>query len=105
MDQSVKKKAIYNHKLEIALKAREEFLKEHPELRPVQDDIDRVLQNTEGCGNRLKAIAFLLDKKLCQLNAAVIYFQSIIEMPPDEAKVVDPDAIPSSRRHSMRHLN
>lgn len=71
MDESAKRKGDYREELETALEAREQFLKEHPDLQPFQDEIDQILSKTVGAENRLKALAFMIEKKVYELNGLI----------------------------------
>ncbi|MGC8495431.1 MAG: hypothetical protein ACP5SH_27285 [Syntrophobacteraceae bacterium] len=71
MDESTKRKVDHREELETALEARDQFLKEHPDLQPFQDEIDQILSKTVGAENRLKALAFMIEKKVCELNGLI----------------------------------
>ncbi len=71
MDESTKRKIDSREELETALEARDQFLKEHPDLQPFQDEIDQILSKTVGAENRLKALAFMIEKKVCELNGLI----------------------------------
>lgn len=105
MDESRKGKVNYQQELGLALKTREVFLEEHPELKSFQDDIDRILDRAVGPENRLKILAFLLEIKLSELNASIATLQSIITMLNNKATMTDSDAITDDSKRSTRYLN
>jgi hypothetical protein len=45
-----------------------QFLREHPDLQPLQDKIDRVLNLAGNQQNRLAALSHLLNNSLKELN-------------------------------------
>jgi len=61
----------YDDILEEALKAREQFLKEHPHLLLFQNEIDRILEKTVGFERRMSVIAFMIEKKLYELRDSI----------------------------------
>ena len=63
--------------LEQALKAREEFLKQHPHLQSFQDEIDRIMEKAVGFENRMSVLAFLMEKKLYELRDSVASLRSV----------------------------
>ena len=66
----------YEDILEEALKAREQFLKEHPHLLPFQNEIDRILGKTVGFERRMSVIAFMIEKKLYELRDSIAVLDS-----------------------------
>ena len=63
--------------LEEAIKAREKFLKEHPELQPFQDEIDRIMAKTVGFENRMSVLAFMIQTKLFQLRDSITELRAV----------------------------
>ncbi len=51
-----------------ALKERDRFLDEHPELRRLQSEIDRKLQNAESDHNRLVLLHKMMMDSFVQMN-------------------------------------
>ncbi len=64
MAQPAEREMFPKEKLELALKAREQFLKEQPHLQSLQDEIDRILENTVGFENRMSVLLFMIEAKL-----------------------------------------
>ena len=50
-----------------AVRNRDEFLREHPELRKFQDEIDRRMELAGPCENRIAVLGFMLEAKLHEL--------------------------------------
>ena len=71
MAESQSRGKSYDDILEEALKAREQFLKEHPHLLPFQNEIDRILGKTVGFERRMSVIAFMIEKKLYELRDSI----------------------------------
>ncbi len=89
MGGSAKRKVGCREELKPALKAREEFLKEHPDLQPLQDEIDRVLGEVVRPEDRMMALALLIEKKLRDLYDSTVdlYFSQM-----EFCKVTAPNA-------------
>ncbi len=94
--------------LEEALKAREQFLKEHPHLQSFQEEMDRILEKTVGFENRMSVLAFMIQIKLYALR------DSIAKLRPaslkvqgffNEAEVENADEVPDYSRDSGCYLN
>ena len=80
--------------LEEALNAREQFLKEHPDLQPFQDEIDRVMEKTVGFENRMAVLAFMIETKLYELKDSIAKLESApleVQRFFDEAEVENAD--------------
>lgn len=92
----------YHEELELALKAREQYLKEYPELQPFQDEIDRILAKAE---NRLEALSFLIEKKLFELGDALADLQSFLRMQYKKGNMVNANVIFGDYHGSTGHLN
>jgi hypothetical protein len=71
MAESAPRKLSYQEILEEALRAREQFLKEHPHLQAFQDEIDRMLEKTVGFENRMSVLAFMIEAKLYELRDSI----------------------------------
>jgi hypothetical protein len=71
MAESAPRKLSYQEILEEALRAREQFLKEHPHLQAFQDEIDRMLEKTVGFENRMSVLAFMIETKLYELKESI----------------------------------
>ena len=56
-----------NEQLEKAIKARDEFLKEHPHLIPAQQEIDELLDKCRD-EDRLSVITMLMMKNMLELQ-------------------------------------
>jgi len=76
MADSQSRSKFYQDILEEALKAREQFLKEHPHLLPFQKEIDRILEKTVGFENRMSVIAFMMETKLYELKESISILHS-----------------------------
>lgn len=76
MAEPAPRKMYYHESLEEALRAREQFLKEHPHLQPFQDEIDRVLEKSVGFENRMSVLAFMIEAKLYELRDSMAGLQS-----------------------------
>ncbi len=63
--------------LSAALKARERFLKQHPELQAYQDEIDRTLEKVIGYENRMAVLVFMMEGKLYELRESVAQLQPV----------------------------
>jgi len=64
--------------LEDAIKERDEFLKEHPELQGLQDEIDEVLSKTPE-KMRLDTIGMMMTGKASKLGKELFKLQRILE--------------------------
>jgi len=71
MAEPAERKMSYSEILEEALKAREQFLKEHPHLQAFQDEIDRIMEKTVGFENRMSVLAFMIEAKLYELRDSI----------------------------------
>lgn len=60
-----------------ALKARERFLKQHPELQAYQDEIDRTLGKVIGYENRMAVLLFMMEAKLHELRESLAQLQPV----------------------------
>ena len=97
MAERERNKTPCNEALEEALKAREKFLKEHPDLQPFQDEIDRIMEKTVGFENRMAVLAFMIENKLYELRDSVAELHSatlkarraLSEDKAENAKVLD----------------
>ncbi|MGC9194616.1 MAG: hypothetical protein ACP5IL_04085 [Syntrophobacteraceae bacterium] len=67
-------------KLDLALEAREQFLKEHSGLVTFQDEIDRILEQAVGPEERMRALAREIEKNLRELNRLEVKLRSILEL-------------------------
>ena len=80
--------------LEEALNAREQFLKEHPDLQPFQDEIDRIMEKTVGFENRMAVLAFMIETKLYELKDSIAQLESApleVQRLFDEAQIENAD--------------
>lgn len=104
MEESAKLKENYHEELELALKAREQFLKEQPHLQAFQDEIDRILEKTVGFENRMAVLAFMMEVKLSELKAVIADLQSSFKVQPNKTKVKGPVILDYSQ-DSTGYLN
>lgn len=79
----------HEEKLERALRAKEQFLKQYPYLQSFQEEIDRILSKTVDHENRLKTLGFLIEKKLYELRDSIADLQTSFLMQSNELKVVN----------------
>jgi len=94
MAEPTERKKSYHEILEAALRAREQFLKEHPHLQDFQNEIDRIMEKTVGFENRMSVLAFMIETKLYELRDSIALLRPAplkVEGPFDEAKVEDGD--------------
>lgn len=79
MGESVKRNLGGRQELESALKAREQFLEDHPELQVFQDEIDRILGQAGGPEDQMMALALLIGEKLRDLYDSMVdlYFSQM----------------------------
>ncbi len=106
MDEPAQRNIAFMEKLEErALKAREQFLKEHPHLQSFQDEIDRILAKTMGFENRMAVLAFLIEKKLSELRDSIADIESSFDVQHNKAKVDDATATLDPSPNSTRYLN
>ncbi len=75
MDESRK-----HAKLDRALEARDEFLKEHSELLTFQEEIDQILGQVGGPDERMRILALEMEKKLIELNRLAKQLHAILEL-------------------------
>lgn len=54
--------------LKKAIEKRNAFLKEHPDLQPFQDEIDRVLDSTTSHEDRTAALQLMISCKVQELS-------------------------------------
>ena len=105
MDESGKRKVDGREELEQALKARERFLAEHPALRTLQDEIDRILANAGGPENRIKVLAFFIEKKLCELNDLIVDLKTSFKMQYSKVNLIDITVMLDNSQNSNGYLN
>jgi hypothetical protein len=105
MDESAKRKVDYQEKLELALKVRDQFLEKHPDLQSFQDELDRILAKTVGPENRMKTIAFLIEKKLCELNDSMADLQTSFKKHYNKIKVVNSALVLDNSQSSTGYLH
>ncbi len=94
--------------LEEALKAREQFLKEHPHLQSFQEEIDRILEKTVGFENRMPVLAFMNEAKLYELRDSLANLHSAapkVQGLFNKAKVENADEVLDYSTNSDGYLN
>jgi len=94
--------------LEEALKAREQFLKEHPDLQPFQNEIDRIMEKTVGFENRMSVLAFMIQTKLFELRDSITALRSATlkaQGALDKTKAKSPDKVLDYSTNSNGYLN
>ncbi|MHC1726704.1 MAG: hypothetical protein AB9866_11955 [Syntrophobacteraceae bacterium] len=62
--------------LDEAIEARDEFLKKHPELQTLQDEIHTILRKVIGSEDRMAVLGLLIEAKAYQLQDAVAKLRS-----------------------------
>lgn len=102
MGESAKFEVDYQEELKSAIEARDEFLKEYPDLQPFQDELNRILSKAE---NRIEALAFLLEKKLSELGNSLADLQTFLKQKYDEVSGVDVGGIPDDYESPTGYLN
>lgn len=65
---ATKKNTTANDLLQNALKERERFLNQHPQLQSYQAEIDRLLDNSGNNQGRMAVLATLMQGKLLELQ-------------------------------------
>ncbi|MGO9312122.1 MAG: hypothetical protein ACLQBD_00815 [Syntrophobacteraceae bacterium] len=109
MAEPAERKMSYNEILEEALKAREQFLKEHPHLQAFQDEIDRIMEKTVGFENRMSVLAFMIEAKLYELRDSISRLRPApplkVERLFDKAKVENADESLVCSANSGCYLN
>lgn len=107
MAEPAEREMFPKEKLELALKAREQFLKEQPHLQSLQDEIDRILENTVGFENRMSVLLFMIEAKLCDLRESIANLLSSFKTEElfNEAKVENADRILDSYTNPNGYLN
>ena len=78
MSEPASRKKSSQEILEEALKARDQFLKEQPQLQPFQDEIDRVLEKTVGFENRMSVLTLMIQIKLYELSDSIAKLRSLL---------------------------
>lgn len=102
MDKSSKRKVNYQEELELALRAREQYLEKHPELQSFQDEIDRILAKSE---NRMEALVFLIQKKLFELSDSIADMQSSLKIQSGKVGAANAGLVPGKDKSSTGYLN
>jgi hypothetical protein len=105
MDKFKRGPVDYQEELEQALKARELFLKQYPDLQSFQQEIDLLLAKMIGPEDRLKALAFLIEKKLYDLNGLLADLQAYFELQYGKVKTVHTAAILHNVHSPTEYLN
>ena len=59
-------------KIRNAVAERDSFLAEHPELQPLQEEIERRLRGAGSVENRIAILRFMMDEKLFELRRACL---------------------------------
>lgn len=103
--ESTRRKIDCHDELELALEARERFLKDHPDLQPFQDEIDRILADVVEPENRMKALTFLLQKKLCELHDSIADLLATVGKQHNSARNANLDAFFNNRQNPGDYLN
>ncbi len=108
MSEPASRKKSSQEILEEALKARDQFLKEQPQLQPFQDEIDRVLEKTVGFENRMSVLTLMIQIKLYELSDSIAKLRSAplkVEGFFGEAEVEKADEVPYCSKDSGCYLN
>lgn len=61
-----------------AVEARDEFLMEHPELRPFQKEIEKEMRNAGNYNNRASVLKAMMDKRMLELKQNLLALQKIM---------------------------
>jgi hypothetical protein len=77
MEDKQEHKLSFGDALEEALKVRKQLLKDHPDLQPLQDEIDRIFDKTPGFENRMSILAFMIEAKLYELRDSIAQIASV----------------------------
>ncbi len=107
MAEPAQNKISYQEKLEKALKARDQFLKEQPHLQAFQDEIDRILEKTVGFENRMSVLSFMMQKKLYELrdSCASLHASLVSKGLLDKSRVEKTDKRLDYSTNSTGYLN
>lgn len=76
-DSSIIDKSEYFSKIQEAVKARNEFLEEHPELKRFQKEIEKEMSKAGSWENRWAILKSMMDAKMQKLNNNLKELQKI----------------------------
>ena len=69
-----------------AVEARDAFLRDHPELQPLQDEINRLMHNMGTPGNRMALLDSLMQEKLLDLQRRLVELrEALLDSLPEGA--------------------
>ena len=66
-------------KIRKAIEARDRFLKEHPELRPFQEEIDRRLTHAGSIENRMAVLGFMMHEQSLKFDRTLLHLRERAE--------------------------
>lgn len=75
--------------LQAALEARERFLARRPDLRPFQEEIDRLINGAGDADNRMAVLEFLMESHLIRLKQSLTALAGLLEKNRQEAAAPD----------------
>lgn len=76
-DNNIIDKSEYFAKIQEAVKARDEFLEDHPELLDFQKEIEKEMRKAGSWENRAAILKSMMDKKILELKQKLLKLQEI----------------------------
>lgn len=87
--------------LKEAIEARDQFLRQHPQLREFQAEIDATLKNVIGFGNRMAVLRLMMEGRMYKLRAILeeLLRDQNVPCPPDLRECSED--LPPQARHDL----